>query len=112
MKLPDYKGTVFRGSNNPDTAKPYRKATEVFWSAFSSTSSDREVAKQFSGDSGVIFHIEVLKAKSIAAFSAHPAEAEVLLPPNASLFVIQEAHPGADGITEVNLMEKEGSFRW
>lgn len=111
-KLPDYKGVVFRGSNNPNTAKPYIKAHEICWSAFSSTSSMRTVAKQFAGGKGVIFRIEVVKGKDISAFSAIPTEAEVLLPPNATLFVVQAATPSVDGINEVLLMEKEGFFKW
>eukprot|EP00727_Mastigamoeba_balamuthi_P012550 m51a1_g7918 hypothetical protein (392) ;mRNA; r:216790-218444 len=111
-KLPDYRGSVFRGSDNPEAVGPYVEATEITWSAFTSTSTERAVAAEFAGPGGVVFRIKVLRGKDISPFSAIQREAEVLLPPNAVLFVTHGAHRVEDSTIEIDMMEKAGSFRW
>ena len=112
-KLPEFKGTVFRGSNNPKTAAPYSQSTLVTWSAFSSASFDRQVALNFAGSTGTIFNIKIVSGKDISPFSAIQGEAEILLPPNAELFVTESVHPShIDGVAEITLMEQAGSFKW
>jgi hypothetical protein len=48
----------------------------------------------------------------ISAFSAVGSENEVLLPPNAGLFVSTEIYTGPDGRQYIDLIEKAGRFRW
>lgn len=84
----------------------------MYWSAFSSTSTNRTIAEKFADKAGVIFRIDIVKGKDISALSAIPGESEILLPPNAAFFVVKEAHLVEDGYTEVCLMEKKGAFRW
>lgn len=83
-KLPPHNGIVYRGTVSPEIIKKeYYQGREIYWSSFSSTSKDEEVAKRFSGHEGVVFKIKVMNAKDISYFSAF-AEKEVLLPPSIS----------------------------
>lgn len=113
-KLPDFKGVVFRGNKSPDIVrKEYTTGREIFWSGFTSTTIDADVARQFAGPTGVVFRIKINSGKSISAFSALGGEKEVLLPPNAGLVVSDELHVDpTDGRQYIDLVEKAGMFRW
>lgn len=103
---------MYRGCNKPSFAEPYKKATAIFWSGFSSTSVSVEKAEEFAGSGGIVFKIEVVHGKDISSFSTIPSEQEILLPPNAELFVTTEATPTPNGFSEITLLEKAGGFKW
>ncbi|KAH3765325.1 hypothetical protein Pelo_2849 [Pelomyxa schiedti] len=114
-KLPSYSGVVYRGSNNPTTARPYTRGTSVVWSAFSSTSALESVARDFAGTQGALFCIEITNGKDISAFSAIASEKEVLLPPNAKFVVtkgFESSNTGPYGVCEIHLLEVVSSFKW
>ena len=112
-KLPSITGVVFRGNNSPDViAKEYTLGREIFWSGFTSTTTELSSALQFAGQDGVVFRMHINSGKSISNFSCLPNEKEVLLPPNACLIVTQVMHIEADGVKYVDLLEKAGTFKW
>ena len=112
-KLPNFKGVVFRGNNKPELVKKeYIPGREVFWSGFTSTTVDVNVAKQFAGSSGVIFRIKINSGKVIQAFNVVGGENEVLLPSNAGSVVSGDVHIEADGVQYLDMVEKAGKFGW
>lgn len=113
-KLPDFKGVVFRGNRTADiVGREYTPGREIFWSAFTSCTTDAEMAKRFAGPRGVVFRIRVNSGKDVSAFSALGGEKEVLLPPNAGLVVSGELGvETAEGRPILDLVEKAGRFRW
>ena len=84
-------GIVYRGVPAAALAvvqQKYADGTEVFWSAFTSTSTDVGTAKSFAeGAGGIIFRCKVLQGCIIRAYSAIDMEKEVLLRPNTKFFV-------------------------
>jgi len=57
----------------------YKVNAHIHWTAFTSTSSDFEMAKNFSGNGGVIFKINCNNARSINNYSYFHNESELLL---------------------------------
>eukprot|EP01124_Arcella_intermedia_P016532 TRINITY_DN23152_c0_g1_i1.p1 TRINITY_DN23152_c0_g1~~TRINITY_DN23152_c0_g1_i1.p1 ORF type:complete len:552 (+),score=133.91 TRINITY_DN23152_c0_g1_i1:3-1658(+) len=83
-KIPNYKGKVFRGLNKPLTqlSKLYKTGSCIVWVAFTSTSLDNKISKQFSkSNSGTWMILEVIEGKDISPYSLFK-EKEVLLLPN------------------------------
>lgn len=81
-KLPNYQGTVFRGSElNPWEIDFYRQAEkddlEIVDLAFASASTSKYVAQEFSKGS-VIFSIASKTGKSVEKLSFHGHEKEIL----------------------------------
>lgn len=60
----------------------------------------------------MMFIIDVFTGKNVSSFSAIPSEKEVLLPPNAVLFVAEVSSQDESSITVIHLVEKTGSFKW
>jgi hypothetical protein len=113
-KLPNYKGVVYRGNRTVGIVKKeYYAGCIIFWSGFTSTTVDINVAQTFAGQDGVVFRINVSNGKVIAALSVLGGEKEVLLLPNAGLVVSKEMHTElADGKQYLDLVEVSGHFRW
>eukprot|EP01124_Arcella_intermedia_P012403 TRINITY_DN18751_c0_g1_i1.p1 TRINITY_DN18751_c0_g1~~TRINITY_DN18751_c0_g1_i1.p1 ORF type:complete len:666 (+),score=140.14 TRINITY_DN18751_c0_g1_i1:23-2020(+) len=94
QKLPDYKGTVYRGvkdvlfSKHPNEI--YKVGKGVVWVTVTSTSQNPEVPQSFlkKGD-GTLCRIEVIEGKDISQLSFYKKEKEVLLLPN-SYFEVSE----------------------
>eukprot|EP01063_Lacrimia_lanifica_P002035 TRINITY_DN11057_c0_g5_i1.p1 TRINITY_DN11057_c0_g5~~TRINITY_DN11057_c0_g5_i1.p1 ORF type:complete len:2048 (+),score=437.66 TRINITY_DN11057_c0_g5_i1:123-6266(+) len=77
--LPTVATTVFRGIRGTVT-HAYRPGDGVRWAAFSSTSSDGEVARMFMGkNQGTFFIINTHSAASIEFASWYPTQAELLV---------------------------------
>jgi hypothetical protein len=113
-KLPDYQGFVYRGNNSPEIVKKeYTVGREIFWSAFTSTTTEMSTARSFAGKDGVVFKIKIHSGKVISMFSVLGGENEVLLPPN-SCFVVGEDIfiDKDDGMLYLKLVEKAGQFHW
>jgi len=112
-KLPDFKGIVYRGNDSRAiVAQEYTTGRQIFWSGFTSTSTDLDAARHFARTGGVVFRIKVNSGKSISALSVLGSESEVLLPPNACLVVSDPIHTEADGAQYVDLLEVADTFRW
>jgi hypothetical protein len=83
----------------------------IQWGAFSSTSRDVAVTKQFtSKPDGVIFKLTLCAGKAIQAYSYFAAEAEVLISPQARFTVASAPYEGADGYTYVDMVETRGTL--
>jgi len=57
-KIPDVEITIYRGipaSSMSKIQKEYKQNRPIHWSGFSSSSNNKEVAKQFAGANGIIF---------------------------------------------------------
>eukprot|EP00931_Biecheleriopsis_adriatica_P098324 TRINITY_DN7225_c0_g3_i2.p1 TRINITY_DN7225_c0_g3~~TRINITY_DN7225_c0_g3_i2.p1 ORF type:complete len:944 (-),score=82.85 TRINITY_DN7225_c0_g3_i2:70-2901(-) len=129
LALPAYTGCLWRGISGRravvNGAKNHnKKLMEITWSAFSSASPDRRVAKHFAskpkveevqdlddsifpGVTGVIFRLEVEScAYDIRSCSAFAAEDERLLLPNTHFLVEEMPHLSEDGVLEIHMREK------
>ena len=107
--------TVVRGcKKSPEemglTLKEGRKIT---WSGFSSTATRIDVMDSFMGAEGArtMFQIALREAsaRSIAAFSLFPQEAEVLLPPNVRFEIVSWSDKVAKDLTMVQLQQAEST---
>ena len=93
--------TLYRGVN-----KKFETTQSGFWSAFSSTSLNINVARGFAGSNGTIFEIRLSQTEphpnaSISNVSAYPSEEEVLILP---FFPIKEISRKDDGdLTYISL---------
>eukprot|EP00727_Mastigamoeba_balamuthi_P000622 m51a1_g10557 hypothetical protein (623) ;mRNA; f:63364-65555 len=112
-KLPAFEGDVYRGVDcSEDVCKQYPKGRQVFWSAFSSTTSLSNVAKDLfaaaNGGKGVVFRLSITSGRNIQPLSVIEEEGEILLSPN-SCFVVTEGLHDENGTLFVNLLEINGS---
>ena len=83
----------------------------IQWGAFSSTSRDVAVTRQFTSQAdGVIFKLTLCAGKAIEAYSYFAAEAEVLISPQARFTVASAPYEGADGYTYVDMVEMKGTL--
>ena len=110
-KLPDVPAVVYRGY--PDAAMVTRQYTvgrPVQWGAFSSTSTNADVTKQFTDQQrGVIFKLTLVAGKAIKAYSYFPTEDEVLISAQARFTVSSTPYTAADGYTYVDMVETHGT---
>eukprot|EP01004_Peranema_trichophorum_P007941 NODE_670_length_2483_cov_34.441102_g575_i0.p1 GENE.NODE_670_length_2483_cov_34.441102_g575_i0~~NODE_670_length_2483_cov_34.441102_g575_i0.p1 ORF type:complete len:584 (-),score=80.61 NODE_670_length_2483_cov_34.441102_g575_i0:104-1855(-) len=89
LSLPEYKGKLYRGINLRFPEAFYREGCEVRWPSFSSSSSERRVAEEFSGTGdGTLFFLTSIHARDVRWLSRYPKECEVLFRPNTN-FVIK-----------------------
>ena len=119
VKLPRYRGTVFRGmhGNLPEmlSAKPTKpvtlaKGTELVWWSVSSTSLDADVSfGTFAGADGArtMCRIEVKSARDIRPYSSHEEE-EFVLAPGTQLRTKQVAISGE--VAYVELEEEDSPY--
>jgi len=88
-KIKNEEQTVYRGIESKlDIIKnlyTYRK--RIHWSAFSSSTTDIEVAKKYAAESKIMFRINVVNGKDIQRYSVFKGEKEILLHPNMKLVV-------------------------
>ena len=109
-QLPDYKGVVYRGFPNKETALAgYKLGRPIQWGAFSSTTTDFAAAKSFTNaTTGVIFKITVTDGRDIGPFSFFPQESEVLLSPSHRFVVSSEPYE-RDGYTIIDMVQQVGN---
>ena len=81
---------------------------EIHWSAFSSATTDENIARAFAtrGSNGVLFKIYVFNAKDISHYSVLQGENEMLLSPNMNFFVAQVCTEPS-GLLVVDLIQKK-----
>ena len=81
--------TFYRGinTNNDKLFKHYRPHYPVHWSGITSLSSNRNEAKRFTNDSGILFVIQACHYFPIQEYSHFPHEEETLLLPNSRFIV-------------------------
>ena len=88
LALPPLKGRLYRGINCRFDESSYKAGETVCWPAFSSASTNRHVAEEFTrGGQGTLFFLQSRAARSISACSRFPEEGEVLFRPS-TLFKI------------------------
>eukprot|EP00906_Rhabdomonas_costata_P015589 RCo022392 len=94
QKLPVWAGKAYRGLSVPllEISTSYVPKKDVTWTAFTSTTVDREgTMRKFAtggASGGTFLQLELTEARDISAFSAFP-EQERLLLPNATFAVVQ-----------------------
>jgi len=90
-KIQDSSITVYRGitSELSEIQRNYYGGKKIHWSAFSSTTTDIEVAKRFASNSKIIFAIKILNGKDIQKYSVMKGENEILLHPNMTFFSLR-----------------------
>jgi len=99
--LPNYSGTVYRGTDAVMSEDSYAPGKVITWQQFSSTSKRQQVARKFllTGAGvlfGSMFIIKVKTGKEIEALSAFPEEEEVLLGLNSFFKVEAKLNSEAD----------------
>ena len=108
-KFPAVEMTLYRGIPAESLGivqERYKVGTRIHWSAFTSTSTDIAMAKQFAqGPGGIIFRVNVRNGRCVSLYSYHMAENEVLLSPNSAFVVTAECHPSEDGYVLVDMVE-------
>ena len=116
-QLPRYEGVVLRGipAAALDVVKErYTTGREIFWSAFTSTTTDIATAKNFAQAGGIVFRVRVGDGRLIKAYSALPNEDEVLLKPNTKFAVTKPCHLETTGelagFHVLELLELKGKF--
>ena len=107
MALNDSTKPLFRGiAASYVSLDTYKHHQHYFWTSFTSTSLNRQVAECFAGEGGIIFKIHVGENKPYTnlilprSWSSFPDEEEVLLFPN-FCFAVLSKKKQADGYTEV-----------
>jgi len=109
--MPAFEGELWRGIRGADAVQKvtenYKEGKKIRWSAFSSGTTNRQVAKNFVTASGILLKIRVRTcAHDIRQCSAMPAEEERLILPN-SVFFITGTGLGSDGTKELYMMEAD-----
>jgi len=108
-KFPDKKMTVYRGIPEISLVREkYMQGRKIFWSGYSSTTSDIQTAKEFATTQGVIMKISVLNGKDVKTCSAFSIENEILLSPNMKLFVSREMYQ-ENGYNFIDLVQEDVS---
>lgn len=118
-KLPKVKTTVYRGVKKSLLDKYTSQAEidpNIFWWAFSSTTSSIEVLHNdlFCGTTGerTIFRIRVFSGVDISALSCISAEKEILLLPCCcfDILKVENLHAVAPGLVMIDLEEVDSPF--
>jgi len=112
--LPPVRSKVYRGIPGDATTialvdSKYSEGKEIYWSAFTSTSTDLNKAKDFAGPGGIIFCIRIFSGRFVHLYSAFPNEYEVLMSPNICLIVTKAKYKGSDGYFYLDMLERESS---
>jgi hypothetical protein len=79
-KLPSTKKTIWRGVSEEVDLLFVNDDIHIWWS-INSCSMTLDMVQPFLGDKGTLFAIDAIDGKDISAFSAFPAEQEVILMP-------------------------------
>lgn len=105
QKLPDYAGDVFRGFGDlEEILRQYQQGRKIQWGAWSSTTVDKDTAKQFAGKTGIVLKITVFSGKEINKLSFFGDEGEILLTPSHK-FIVQSQPYDEDGFKFVDMLE-------
>jgi len=105
---------VYRGIPYQEKVKDnYKSGIVLHWSAYSSSTTLLQKAKEFATSAGIIIKITIFSngGKPIHDYSGFPSEQEVLLSPNMKLFVTEELYKNPeDGYYYVVLHEVVSTF--
>lgn len=107
-KLPDYKGQVYRGLDDPNIETEYTQGRRICWGAWSSCTLLIKSAESHAGKRGVVLIIQVSTGKSLNDVSCFPDEGEVLLSPRCQFFVMGPLYE-QDGVRYIHLTEANDS---
>lgn len=87
--------------------RDYTPGRTIKWRAFSSTTTDMDVAMEFGNAcDNLVFRINACCGKQISMFSAFGDEREVLLLPGAQFKVMSQPYVGPFGVTFIDLREE------
>jgi hypothetical protein len=105
-KLPNFKGSVWRGVNK-DVRQSFKKDQKITWWSISSCSTSVNVISSFLGTvpQSTLFNIECSTGKSIAEYTCFPSEDEVILMPGTTFKVVSKPLYHHGGLHVVHLKE-------
>ena len=105
-KLPNFKGTVWRGVDR-DVSMAYQKGQKITWWSVSSCSVSVDIINTFLGQApqNTLFMIECSTGKSITPFACYQKEQEVILMPGTTLRVVGDPLHHHGGLHVVHLRE-------
>jgi len=109
-KIDTFKGTVYRGipEEHVDSIQTeYTEDRPIFWSGYTSSTPDIDVAKNFANEKGIILKIKINNGKVIKKYSYITQEDEVLIRPNSKFIVKKALYKGDDDYYYVELKEME-----
>jgi len=104
-KLPPQVLTVFQVIPQTQILQDnYTKDRRIHWSSFSSATTNKDKAIEFS-EGGVVLCIYVVNGRSIKDYSFIPEEEEILLSPNMA-FIVTKPMFHANGVNYLELVEE------
>ena len=89
LKIPTFTGNAWRGDVD-HVSQHYTKDQNVFWGAFSSSSTSADVTNKQLTDKGTFFLIEIINGKNLHGYTKHNHEKEVILFPGSNLRVLNQ----------------------
>ena len=106
LKLPEYKGIVWRGVSKDVTGK-FKRGQKITWWSVTSCSKSVDVISSFLSKSpqSTLFNIECSTGKVIAAYTCYPAEDEVILMPGTTFKVVADPLHHHGGLHFIHLKE-------
>ena len=105
-KLPNFKGTVWRGIDK-DVTKAFKKGQKIIWWSVTSCSKSVNVISSFleKAHQSTLFNIECSTGKLIAAYTSFPNEDEVILMPGTTFEVVADPLNHRGGLNIIHLKE-------
>ena len=117
LKIPPAKDALYRGLRNPqppilqsDLNVQIADRSAYVWWAFTSTTTDESVARNFCGSTGdrVLYTVTKGTARNVREYSAIPTDAELLLPAGTAFITTDAQHANeGDTLLEVALEQTE-----
>jgi hypothetical protein len=105
-KLPNVKGSVWRGVPG-DVTQQFTKGLVLTWWSISSCSQSMDIVQDFLGsdNNSTLFMIETVNGKDISSYSYYPRESEILLGLGTELRVKSNTLKHQGGLNIVHLVE-------
>ncbi|CAF1473607.1 unnamed protein product [Adineta steineri] len=106
LKLPKFKGIIYRGIDKDVTMK-FKKGERITWWSISSCSTSINVISKFisKSSSSTLFNIECLNGKSVSSYTCYPKEDEVILMPGTMFEVVSNPLNHKGGLNIIHLKE-------
>ena len=111
-KLPSVETVAYRGYPDQATALTrYTVGRPIQWGAFSSTSTNVDIARAFTDkQQGVIFKLTLVAGKAINMYSYFPQEDELLISAQARFTVSSAPYAAPDGYVYIDMVEMKGTL--
>ncbi|CAF0900588.1 unnamed protein product [Adineta steineri] len=105
-KLPNFKGTIFRGIDK-DVTISFKEGQRITWWSITSCSKSIAVISSFisKSSSSTLFNIECSNGKLVSSYTCYPTENEVILMPGTVFEVVSNPLNHKGGLNIIHLKE-------